>query len=149
MAVFDFKASRAPAGAPAARRPTAPALAASAVSSPDPSRAGSLPGVGRLRPGRTDSSPEDQGDEPTYTDEDPSALPEPTYTQYPDLGDEESIGAVDPLKSSPTPSQDSAVLAREAGGSEPVTEILPLGSGLVLVGAGLGLALLALRLRRE
>ncbi|WP_432930248.1 hypothetical protein [Streptomyces sp. CA-106131] len=151
MAVFDFKASRAPAGAPAARRSTAPALAASAVSSPDPSRAGSLPGVGRLRPGRTDSSPEDQGDEPTYTDEDPSALQEPTEndTQYPDLGDEESIGAVDPLKSSPTPSQDSAVLAREAGGSEPVTEILPLGSGLVLVGAGLGLALLALRLRRE
>jgi hypothetical protein len=104
-----------------------------------------------LRPGRTDSSPEDQGDEPTYTDEDPSALPEPTEdgTRYPDLGDEESIGAVDPLESSPTPSQNSAVLAREAGGSEPVTEILPLGSGLVLVGAGLGLALLALRLRRE
>jgi hypothetical protein len=39
-------------------------------------------------------------------------------------------------------------VARPDPGTEPVLQILPLGSGLVLIGLGLGLAFVALRLRR-
>jgi hypothetical protein len=47
------------------------------------------------------------------------------------------------------PSEPRAAV-REAGApAEPVVRILPLGSGLVLIGLGLALALLGLRLRRE
>ncbi|WP_165396256.1 hypothetical protein [Streptomyces sp. F001] len=41
-----------------------------------------------------------------------------------------------------------AVAESEATG-EPVLKILPLGSGLVLIGLGLGLAFVALRVRRS
>ncbi|MFE6547911.1 hypothetical protein ACFVHS_05850 [Streptomyces sp. NPDC057746] len=110
--------------------------------SPGASRAGSEAGVGRARPGRADAAPQDETAGPMDTTPDataPDVLPSTDATA-------EAIG---PAASSPAPSQNPAVLAREAATSEPVVEILPLGSGLVLVGAGLALALLALRMRRE
>lgn len=86
----------------------------------DPSRAGSLAGEGRERPGRRESAPPD---EPASAE----AVPVPVPTPVPDEA------------------RDSAALPAPV--SPPVLRILPLGSGLVLIGLGLGLAFLALRLR--
>lgn len=109
----------------------APALAASPpgatpsygiarVAASDPSRAGSLAGEGRERPGRRESAPPDEP-------EPEEAAPVPVPTPVPDEA------------------QDTDALPAPV--SYPVLRILPLGSGLVLIGLGLGLALLALRLR--
>ncbi|MDW4904735.1 hypothetical protein RB628_05090 [Streptomyces sp. ADMS] len=116
----------------------APALAASphvttppydipyvARPAPDVSRAGSLAGEGRERPGRrVPAPPEETAYEETPYEEN---VPLPVPTTVPD----------DP--------RDTAALPAPV--SDPVLRILPLGSGLVLIGLGLGLALLALRLR--
>lgn len=40
-------------------------------------------------------------------------------------------------------------VARAEGTAEPVLRILPLGSGLILIGLGLGLAFIGLRVRRS
>ena len=106
----------------AAPHGTAPPYDASYVArpAPDASRAGSLAGEGRERPGRRESAPPD---ETTYEE----AVPVPEPTSVPD----EPGNAVAP----PAPV------------SGPVLRMLPLGSGLVLIGLGLGLAFLALRLR--
>lgn len=100
-----------------------------------------------MRPGRPEPEAQDETDEPTYTDHDPSAPPGP-LTGTPDASGAASSAAADPAASLAA-SKNPAVTARGPAASEPVVEILPLGSGLVLVGTGLALALLALRLRRE
>ncbi|MEU6222352.1 hypothetical protein [Streptomyces sp. NPDC047042] len=87
---------------------------------PDASRAGSLAGVGRERPGRRESAPPDEAT-------DGAADPVPVPTSVPD-----------------EPGDPAALPGAVYG---PVLRILPLGSGLVLIGLGLGLAFLALRLR--
>ncbi|MFE9092796.1 hypothetical protein [Streptomyces sp. NPDC007264] len=93
-------------------------------------------------------------DEPTHPDEDP-AVPDRTPrpadhgTGTPDPDSDASVGPDGLAATSPAPRQRSAGPARQAVASEPVVEILPLGSGLILVGLGLAIALLALRLRRE
>ncbi|MBG0853833.1 hypothetical protein I2W78_18755 [Streptomyces spinoverrucosus] len=111
-----------------------PSGSGSTSASPDPSWAGSRAGEGRMRPGR----PEE---------------PWPgTATARPS-----GTGAADDVAASPSAS-DPGVAAREdedeqqavpdSDMSEPVLRILPLGSGLVLIGLGLGLAFVALRVRR-
>ncbi|MGV9449866.1 hypothetical protein [Streptomyces sp. NPDC003635] len=91
----------------------------SASASPSVSRAGSLAGEGRDRPGRPDV---------TVPDEEPVAEPSPA--------------APSEAAASPAPAEVVGVRA------EPVLEVLPLGSGLMLIGLGLGLAFVGLRLRR-
>ncbi|WP_055533359.1 hypothetical protein [Streptomyces graminilatus] len=88
---------------------------------PAASRAGSPAGEGRERPGRRESAP---SDEAAY--EEPVTVTEPA--SVPD-GPPRSPGA------------------RHGTVSGPVLPILPLGGGLLLIGSGLGLAFLALRLR--
>ncbi len=98
------------------------APSASVSASASPSRAGSVAGEGRERPGR-------QGE----------SVPEP----------EEETPVAEPSPAAPTEAADSPVPAgQEVVGAEPVLEVLPLGSGLVLIGLGLGLAFVGLRLRR-
>lgn len=89
---------------------------------PDASRAGSLAGEGRERPGRRESAPPDDA---AYEEAVP--VPEPTSVPEDESGD--------------------AAAARPATVSGPVLRVLPLGGGLVLIGLGLGLAFVALRLR--
>ncbi|MFC9844135.1 hypothetical protein ACFWFF_08940 [Streptomyces sp. NPDC060223] len=119
---------------------TAPSYAATPASSyaPDPSadasRAGSGPGEGRARPGREEPGGQSASEaaEPPYTDRDPTVLDRPEASAAP---------------------QEAAVPVRQSVGRpgrapEPVFPIVPLGSGLILIGLGLGLAFFALRVRR-
>lgn len=92
---------------------------------PDASRAGSLAGEGRERPGRRESAPPDEAG-----DEEAVPVPEPTSAPEDERGD---TGAQPGTVSGPV--------------SGPVLRLLPLGSGLVLIGLGLGVAFVALRLR--
>ncbi|MFF9122550.1 hypothetical protein ACF09J_04485 [Streptomyces sp. NPDC014889] len=135
--------------------PPAPSLSASAspplLPSDDPSRAGSLPGEGRLRPGRPHDwrteREDDDSDGPgehahrggrfggdSVTPEAPSVSPS---------GQEAA-----PLPSG-TGSPGDLPVAQDETGTGPVLRYLPLGSGLVLIGLGLGLAFIALRMRRS
>ncbi|MEW2114405.1 hypothetical protein AB0945_04295 [Streptomyces sp. NPDC005474] len=98
---------------------------------PDASRAGSLAGEGRERPGRRESAPPD--DEADEGDETAVPAPVPVPTSVPDEPDKSD----NPEDTTGLPGAVSA----------PVLRILPLGSGLVLIGLGLGLARLALRMR--
>ncbi|MDN0200413.1 hypothetical protein [Streptomyces sp. S.PNR 29] len=52
------------------------------------------------------------------------------------------------VPSAPPLRHDPGTVSRAERRTEPVLHILPLGSGLVLIGLGLGLAFVALRLRR-
>ncbi|MET7913148.1 hypothetical protein ACFYS7_09000 [Streptomyces avermitilis] len=101
-----------------------------------------------MRPGREDDGSESEDAEPTYTDRDPAD------------GDTEDSG-VDPGASArpettdaPPPSQHAAATAPQSvvrpgeRTPKPVLQVLPLGSGLILMGLGLGLAFVALRVRR-
>jgi hypothetical protein len=102
-----------------------------------------------MRPGRPDGPPaEVEGDD------------DPVPTQAPGTGrPEEPETANLPAATPPNPdAPDQAGLdqppARNAAQqgqapSEPVLQILPLGSGLILIGLGLALAFLGLRLRRS
>ncbi len=105
---------------------------------PAESRAGSRAGEGRERPGRQTPPPDEDG-----------ASAHPDSAESP-AGDENQA-----QEASPAPPEPPArpVDARQAADhpvrdSEPVLQVLPLGSGLVLIGLGLGLAFLALRTRR-
>ncbi|MFE1921556.1 hypothetical protein ACFW91_03150 [Streptomyces asoensis] len=122
-----------------------------AASSPAPDRAGSRAGEGRQRPGRVgDPADEDASGEgqdsagEDGTGEDPDApAGDGTDTAAP-----ESPEAAAPVPS--TAPRDTVRQAADQGdpSDAPVLRILPLGSGLVLVGLGIALALAALRLRR-
>ncbi|MET9528839.1 hypothetical protein [Streptomyces coeruleorubidus] len=93
----------------------------------EPSRAGTRAGEGRQRPGRPEDAERER--EVTAVPEEPrEAVPEPTAQTE------------QPVR--------EAAAARAERPVGPVLRILPLGSGLVLIGLGLGLAFFALRLRR-
>ncbi|WP_030899902.1 MULTISPECIES: hypothetical protein [unclassified Streptomyces] len=94
----------------------------------EPSRAGSRAGEGRERPGRPEVAEPDTGDAATAVTEEPRET------------------APVPSASTEEPVRDAHAHADRSVG--PVLRILPLGSGLVLIGLGLGLAFFALRLRR-
>ncbi|MEU2618682.1 hypothetical protein ABZ642_11000 [Streptomyces sp. NPDC007157] len=123
---------------------------ADASASPEPSRAGTLAGEGRLRPGRPqgpaaavqgqDEDEDEHEDEPGEETGDASSAAASAQPP-PDAG-------LVPSAPQPQPAH-QAVAHSEDDGSEPVLYILPLGSGLVLIGLGLGLAFIALRVRRS
>ncbi|MER5665230.1 hypothetical protein [Streptomyces mirabilis] len=126
--------------------PHAVSYAADPAPSARASRAGSLAGEGRTRPGREDPPARDEDEDgsredtvPTYTDRDPAG--ENAASDRP-----EATGAPEPSRPGAVPVQHNEV--GPATAPEPVLKILPLGGGLILIGLGLGLAFLALRLRR-
>ncbi|MFJ3667887.1 hypothetical protein ACIPSE_15680 [Streptomyces sp. NPDC090106] len=95
----------------------------------EPSRAGSRAGEGRERPGRREPVPDPEAAAPRTAT--PSGVPEPVRTPVPP----------------PSPVAQQAVTP-DTQPTGPVLRVLPLGSGLVLIGLGLGTALLGWRLRR-
>ncbi|MFF4471616.1 hypothetical protein ACFYZ3_18850 [Streptomyces sp. NPDC001599] len=113
---------------------------------PEPSRAANRPGEGRQRPGRAEErAPERDGadeDAGRYGDggdgvpEDPATAVPPGRTE---------AAEVLPATPSRSPSRSGAPTRAAA---EPLLRVLPLGSGLVLIGLGLALGLVGLRLRR-
>jgi hypothetical protein len=128
-----------------------PSYAVSYAADPTPSagvsRAGSSEGEGRTRPGRSEPTAGDEDENgnhedtvPTYTDRDPAG--EDAASDHPEATD-----APEPSRPAAVPVQHQEV--GPASAPEPVLEILPLGSGLILIGLGLGMAFLALRLRRD
>ncbi|MEV6055539.1 hypothetical protein [Streptomyces sp. NPDC052107] len=115
----------------------------------EPTRAGSRAGEGRMRPGRPDGpAAEVEGD-----DDDPVPTPAPG------TGEAKEPETADLPTTTPTASTvpDEAGLnhpppqntPQDGNASEPVLQILPLGSGLVLIGIGMALAFLGLRLRKD
>ncbi|MFE9684573.1 hypothetical protein [Streptomyces sp. NPDC006285] len=107
---------------------------------PAESRAGSRAGEGRERPGR-EAAPTAEDSSPAHSDSAESH--------------EASVAPEAPRRTAP-PSAPPArpVDAHEAAdrpvrAAEPVLKVLPLGTGLVLIGLGSGLAFLALRVRRS
>ncbi|MEU5073688.1 hypothetical protein AB0G76_19290 [Streptomyces asoensis] len=127
-----------------------------AASSPAPDRAGSRAGEGRQRPGRVgdradeDASGEgqDTGDEDSAGEDGTGEDPDAPAGDGTDTAAPESPEAAAPVPS--TAPRDTVRQAADQGNPSdaPVLRILPLGSGLVLVGLGIALALAALRLRR-
>ncbi|MBX7555116.1 hypothetical protein K1Y78_46220 [Streptomyces sp. tea 10] len=112
----------------------------------DPTRAGSLAGEGRLRPGRPDgpAAEVEGGDAPV-----PTRAPGTGRAEEPETADLPAVTPTAPDASGKagldrTPARHAAPQGESA--AEPVLQLLPLGSGLVLI--GLGLAFLGLRLRR-
>jgi len=110
--------------------------------SADASRAGSVPGEGRARPGRAEPAAPDDPDDPGTEDGEPTGP-----VRDPDVPDRSEASAA------PEPSRDPVISVHQnvvgrAPTPEPVLQILPLGSGLILIGLGLGLAFVALRVRR-
>ncbi|WP_241267055.1 hypothetical protein [Streptomyces scabichelini] len=100
-------------------------------------RAGSRAGEGRERPGR-EAAPEDDA-AAARPEVDPGVPEVPEVPDVPVSPETTSGSDMDP---EPSPH------AAPPAPTEPVLRILPLGSGLVLMGLGLGLAFLALRVRR-
>ncbi|MYW19657.1 hypothetical protein GT039_29805 [Streptomyces sp. SID2955] len=121
---------------------------AHASASASPSRAGSLPGEGRMRPGRPDRlTAEAEEEDDVQATATPAAQPaEPETTDLPAASEPPAESGLD---SAAPPRADTRQAAQDEAAAEPVLRILPLGSGLVLIGLGLGLALLGLRLRRS
>lgn len=113
---------------------TSYAVSYAAEPSADASRAGSRPGEGRERPGREEPTGRSEG-EAAEPDRDPAA---------PDSA--AASAASEPSPDAAVPVRQSVV--RPGTDPEPVLRIVPLGSGLILIGLGLGLAFLALRVRR-
>ncbi|WAX79167.1 hypothetical protein [Streptomyces sp. KMM 9044] len=147
--------------------------------SAEPSRAGSRPGEGRKRPGREVPAAEEQSERPESpreagkagpwdgrddgpgdggrdTGDGVSGVPENPGKAHADAADTGSApDAAQSRETSPVvPSEVSRQPAANAAtgtgrSAEPMLRILPLGSGLVLMGLGLGLAFAGLRLRRS
>ncbi|MCZ4511515.1 hypothetical protein O3Q52_25665 [Streptomyces sp. ActVer] len=126
---------------------------------PGESRAGSRAGEGRERPGRPPAPTEEETEEEQAEEEAEAqyeAQEEDAGAGHPDgpADGEQSEGAVAPETPGNTvPTSRPPVDAEQAAGrvraTEPVLRVLPLGSGLVLIGLGLGLAFVALRVRRS
>ncbi|MFI5797042.1 hypothetical protein [Streptomyces sp. NPDC051677] len=136
---------------------TVSASATPVPSSPETDRAGSRAGEGRERPGRKVDQREDEDEEGQDTagedtgeeDSDEGSGDAEAGDGDGDLTGSESPQAVVVPATSATPQdagRQSATQAERADG--PVLQILPLGTGLVLIGLGIALALAALRLRR-
>ncbi|MER6073277.1 hypothetical protein ABT187_31420 [Streptomyces sp. NPDC001817] len=117
----------------------------------EPTRAGSRAGEGRMRPGRPDGpAAEVEGDD----DPVPTQAPGTGRAEEPEIADlptatppTSTVPGKSGLGHPPAPAQNPARPGSNA--SDPVLQILPLGSGLILMGLGLALALLGLRLRRN
>ncbi|MEV5873765.1 hypothetical protein AB0L75_05930 [Streptomyces sp. NPDC052101] len=115
----------------------------------EPSRAGSRAGEGRMRPGRPDGpAAEIEGDDDTLPTRDPG-------TGRPEEPETANLPAVTPTAST-APDQagldrppDQNTTQQGQTTTAPVLQILPLGTGLVLIGLGLALAFLGLKLRRS
>ncbi|WP_432041478.1 hypothetical protein [Streptomyces cadmiisoli] len=103
------------------------------ASAGEPTRAGSRAGEGRQRPGRIEP-PSDEATAPTGNRRPADDVPEPPSPSG------------DPTAREPGTVQEAAPDSGRTGG--PVVTTLPLGSGLVLIGLGLGLTFVALRVRR-
>ncbi|MGW1025495.1 hypothetical protein ACWD4J_17620 [Streptomyces sp. NPDC002577] len=130
-----------------------------AVPAPEESRAGSRAGEGRPRPGRADPPPPDDtaesigtasGSASSGTDPPSQGVrPQGSAAQQrppdPPVHRDEAVGPTSTPTGTPEATPDPA--GQAAGPTGPVMGVLPLGTGLVLV--GLGLAFLALRLRRD
>ncbi|WP_405949287.1 hypothetical protein OG588_25365 [Streptomyces prunicolor] len=150
-------ASAADSASASALRPAAGPDAAHA--SPDPSRAGNLAGEGRERPGRTAAEPttdEDEGGDAGEGDDTagPTADGDDDGSQSDNPGsptpaDSPSAQEADPVPTSPPLQPLHHTVTHAEDPTEPVLRILPLGSGLILIGLGLGLAFIALRVRRS
>ncbi|MEU9136343.1 hypothetical protein AB0D33_10315 [Streptomyces sp. NPDC048404] len=130
---------------PSAHGPTASDAAGPTASDParptptaDPSRAGSYAGEGRDRPGRTE--PDGQGSQ------DPGSQDLQDTAPAADTGITEPSEASDPSGDNAAPVQQSVVGPGSTPGGD--LDVLPLGSGLILIGLGLGMAFLGLRVRR-
>ncbi|MEU3784760.1 hypothetical protein [Streptomyces sp900129855] len=134
---------------------TVSASATPAPSSPEADRAGSRAGEGRERPGRKVDQGEDEDEEaPDTAGEDTGEEDSDEGSGDTEAGDGDPTGSESPQAvvapaTSATPQdavrQPDAQSERADG---PVLQILPLGTGLVLIGLGIALALAALRLRR-
>ncbi|MER6412563.1 ICP22 family protein [Streptomyces humidus] len=132
----------------------APAPATPSPSPREPDRAGSRAGEGRERPGREDEGEDGTAQEPGGEDvpgEDPdSGDGEAEAGDGEHADDGASRPPESPVPVTSTEPQDSVGQAATQGerADGPVLQILPLGSGLVLIGLGIALAIAALRLRR-
>jgi hypothetical protein len=140
-----------------------PSDSASTSATPEPSLAGTLAGEGRMRPGRpqgpaTKIEGQDP-DDPTGPDDEGTATePAESGGRSSDAGRPAAGSAQPPREAvlapaaSPTTPQPhpagQAIGSDQDDGTEPMLHILPLGSGLVLIGLGLGLAFVGLRVRR-
>ncbi|MFJ9345229.1 hypothetical protein [Streptomyces sp. NPDC101237] len=131
-----------------------PSDSASASDSAEPSRAGTLAGEGRMRPGRPqgpaaavqgqDQDEDEPGEDEEAPGDDVTGAPSPAVTSAQPSGTSGAVSGAprqQPARQAAAPAEDDA--------SEPVLHILPLGSGLILIGLGLGLAFVALRVRRD
>lgn len=125
-----------------------------ARASAEPSRAGSEAGEGRERPGRT-AEPSADEDESGGGDGGDTAGPRADgdddggASESPAPDDSASLQQAEPTPSSPPLQPARQTVTRATGSAEPMLRILPLGSGLILIGLGLGLAFIALRVRRS
>ncbi|MDQ0960563.1 hypothetical protein QFZ66_004441 [Streptomyces sp. B4I13] len=132
---------------------TASTASPSSPSSREPDRAGSRAGEGRQRPGRAPDEAEAADDASgvgALPDEPEEASDGDAEAGDGDPDDTASASAEAAVPATPAAPRDDVRQAAAQGerADGPVLQILPLGSGLVLIGLGIALALAALRLRR-
>ncbi|MER5749322.1 hypothetical protein [Streptomyces sp. NPDC002088] len=138
---------------------SASASASSSASAAEPDRAGSVAGEGRQRPGRPEETAaqvegedEDGGEDSAYPDGTDEGEDSGSATVGPDASAAgqatESPGQAGLAPATPPSEPGQQTAAQPDRSAEPELQILPLGSGLVLIGLGFGLAFVGLRLRR-
>ncbi|WP_330458872.1 hypothetical protein OIB37_19455 [Streptomyces sp. NBC_00820] len=123
-----------------------------------PSRAGSRAGEGRMRPGRPDGRDPGEGADDDIPNGREHADPDNPGGDYPEepetaetpggtsaVSDAPTEAGADPAPTTLPPAQNA--VQQSGGQTEPTLQILPLGSGLVLIGLGLALAFVGLRIR--
>lgn len=137
-----------------------PAYATDPTPRAETSRAGSRAGEGRERPGRVDVDAEPSkvgADDPMDTatatapgtdtgpgsGRDPGSDTVPTYQEH-----ARPTGGPDAPQDSGTHDSPRSGVAQPDSVKGPTVRALPLGSGLILIGLGLGMAFLGLRVRR-
>ena len=112
-----------------------PSVSYAVEPSPNETRAGSAPGDGRARPGRADPVPPPP---PSRSASVPAHRPKPPPAQADKQADEKADLRTTASEAARRTASEPAVV--------PGLRVLPLGSGLVLIGLGLGF--FAVRLRR-